>query len=1014
MSRISTGVGLVSGLNIQQLVDQLISVEARPRDLLQSRIGTLSTQKTAFADISARITALLGRVNSFSRRQTFFNYQATSSQNDAVSATVGENVQPGTYSFHVRSLATTHHAISNGFRDRNASLGTGTLTIESAAARVNHSTQLSDLNGGSGVQRGVFRITDATGASAEIDIRDAFTLSDVVRRINDATVNVVASVNGDSLVLEESSGGQLRISDFEGGRTAADLGFTDANSVGTGRLTSRSLMRMATTTRLEALNDGLGVRRAAGGGDFRIIDSHGGQINVDLSNILTADTRLERMNHGTGVRLGRIRITARDGRSAEVDLANLRSIGEIKSAIDGGNIGVSVVISGGRLILSDSTTPPTGTNQPPELVVEDLDGGYAARDLGIAGRTTQNRIEGRNILAVDSLADVLAAINYATGNNGQVRATLAADGRRIEIRDTAGGTTGRLIFESINGSGALHDLGFEARDYDAEEAAIGRRLIGGIDSVLLQTLNGGRGVAGGVIRVEANGGNTEIDLSRAESLNEVIEALNTASRSHDLGILAEIDQTGTRLLIRNTRGGDAVTIRDVQGQLAASLGIAQTGANIRSENLQRQYMNENTALSTLNAGRGVALGTLRITNSQGIATNVVLAPDSVKTLGDVIRAINSSAANVRARVNDTGDGLVLIDEAGGTGRLTVADQTGSAARDLNLTRTAIDGRIDGTFEFRLDITSGQTITDLAARISRETSLATANILNDGTSNPFRLNIIARASGSAGELILDSTDPALSFGTLTRAQDARVLVGDGANGVLIRSSTNTLSNVFEGLTLNLTDVTTNPVTITVAANTGNVIESINGFVRDFNTLMDRITELSRYDPATQRGGPLLGDATLQTVQSRLFRMVTQRIAGVGGEIQRLSDIGIRVNSSTRLEVDANRLNDAISQRSEEVARFFTTATTGLAETLKSDLESLTGQDGVLKKRDKTLDNQTQQMTQRIEQLNALLERKRERLTRQFLAMERALSGLQSQQSALGSLGALVTQAANRSN
>lgn len=1014
VSRISTGIGLVSGLNIQQLVDQLISVEARPRDLLQSRIGALTTQKTAFADISARITALLGRVNSFSRRQSFFNYQANSSQPDAVTATIGENVQPGTYSFNVRSLATTHHAISNGFRDRNASLGTGTLTIESAAARVNHFTQLSDLNGGSGVQRGVFRITDASDTSAEIDIRDAFTLNDVVRRINDANINVTASVRGDSLVLEETSGGQIRISDIEGGRAAADLGFSDSNSIGTGRLTSRPLMRMTATTRLEALNDGLGVRRAAGGGDFRIIDSHGGQIQVDLSNIITADTRLERLNHGAGVRLGRIRITARDGRSTEVDLSGSRTAGDIKTAIDGSNIGVSVVISGGRLILSDSTTPPTGSNPPPELVVEDLEGGFAARDLGIAGRTTQNRIEGRNILAVDSVADILAAINYAAGNNGQVRAAIADDGRRIEIHDTAGGTTGRLIFESIHGSEALRDLGFEARDYDAEEAARGRRLLGGIDSVLLQTLNGGRGIVGGVLRIEANGSATEVDLTGAESLSEVIEALNAASQSDDLGILAEIDQTGTRLLIRNTRGGDAITIRDVQGQLAESLGIAQTGTIIRGVNLQRQYLNENTSLATLNAGRGVALGTLRITNSQGVATNVTLAPESTRTLGDVIRAINNSSANVRARINDTGDGLVLIDEAGGTGRLSVTDQTGTAARDLNLTRSATEGRIDGTFEFRLEITSGQTITELAARISRETSLATANILNDGTSNPFRLNVVSRASGSAGELILDSTDPALSFGTLTRAQDARVLVGDGTNGVLISGSTNTLSNVFEGLTLNLTNVTTNPVTITVAANSGSVAESINGFVRDFNTLMDRITELSRYDPNTQQGGPLLGDATLQAVQARLFRAVTQRVAGVGGEIQRLSDIGIRVNSSTRLEVDANRLNDAISQRSEEVARFFTTATTGLAEKLKSDLESLTGNDGILKKRDKTLDNQTQQMTQRIEQLNALLERKRERLTRQFLAMERALSGLQSQQSALGSLGALVTQVTNRSN
>ncbi|MBL8880314.1 MAG: flagellar filament capping protein FliD [Phycisphaerales bacterium] len=1010
MSRISTGVGLVSGMNIQQIVDQLISVDARPRDLLQARIGVLNTQKAAFADITARITALLGRVNSFAQRQSFLSYRATSSNEDALSATVAENVQPGTYTFNVRGLATTHHLISNGFRDRDATLGTGTITIESAAARVNRAMQLSELNGGAGVQRGVVRITDASGRSAEIDVRDALTLSDVVDRINDADVAVRASIRGDALVLDETTGGQVRISDIEGGRTAADLGFSEANSVGTGRLSGARLSAMRDTTRLEALNDGLGVRRSTGGGDFRITDSAGGQIDVDLSNIITSDTRVERLNHGAGVRLGRIRLTARDGRTADVDLTGLQTVGQIKAAIDTTNIGVSVVLSGGRMLVSDSSTPATGTNRAPELAVEDLDGGVAARDLGIAGRTSTNRIDGRNVLAVDSVADVLAAINFADGNNGQVRASISADGRRIEIADTVGGTTGRLIFEAVNGSNALGDLGFEARDYGADEPAAGRRLIGGVDSALLSTLNGGRGIAAGTIRMEIGSATTDIDLSGAESLSDIINAINDASSSANLGVLAEVDHTGTRLLIRNTRDGAAVTISDVQGETAERLGIAESSSQIRGANLQRQYVNENTRLSTLNAWRGVALGTLRITNSSGAAVNISLNPESVKTLGDVMRAINNSAANVRAEINETGDGLVLIDNSGGGGVLSVSDVSGTAARDLNLTRSATAGRIDGTFEFKLDITSGQTLSDVAARISTETSIATANILNDGTSNPYRLNIVARASGSAGELILDSTSAALSFGTLTRAQDARVLVGaDGATGLLVNSSTNTLANVFEGLSLDLTSVTDEPVTVTVGSDSSRVLESINSFVRDFNGLMDRIAELGDYNADTEEGGPLLGDSTLQTVESRLFRSVIQRVAGLGGQIQRLSDIGIRLNGDTRLEVDANRLNAAVTQNSEEVARFFTTTTTGMAAKLKADLESLNGGEGILKRRDRAISGQTEQMNQRIEQLNALLERKRERLTRQFLAMERALSGLQSQQSALGSLAGLVSSA-----
>jgi hypothetical protein len=43
---------------------------------------------------------------------------------------------------------------------------------------------LADLNGGKGVARGQFRITDRSGASTVIDASGAVTLDDVVKRSN--------------------------------------------------------------------------------------------------------------------------------------------------------------------------------------------------------------------------------------------------------------------------------------------------------------------------------------------------------------------------------------------------------------------------------------------------------------------------------------------------------------------------------------------------------------------------------------------------------------------------------------------------------------------------------------------------------------------------------------------------------------------------------------------------------------------------------------------------------------
>jgi flagellar capping protein FliD len=38
MGRITTGVGLVSGINSKDIIDQLMALEAKPKDTLQTRI----------------------------------------------------------------------------------------------------------------------------------------------------------------------------------------------------------------------------------------------------------------------------------------------------------------------------------------------------------------------------------------------------------------------------------------------------------------------------------------------------------------------------------------------------------------------------------------------------------------------------------------------------------------------------------------------------------------------------------------------------------------------------------------------------------------------------------------------------------------------------------------------------------------------------------------------------------------------------------------------------------------
>lgn len=1011
MGQITSGIGLISGLDINSIVTQLLSIDARPRDMIQSRISGLDVQRAALMDLSARVTSLVGRLSVLSRSSAFQGVKAGSSDASVLSVSAGAGASPGSYRFLVRSLAAAHSVLSAGVADASAPLAAGTLTIESAAARANRSTALETLNGFAGVQRGYVRLRDGNGTEATVDLRDAQTLDDVVAAVNGAGTAVRAEVRGEALVLTDATGNLFSVGEVDGGHVAADLGFGAGRNSGVGTLHGSDVVYLAPTTLLKSINDGRGLRRAEAGGDFTISAPSGDSFTVDLSGLLNDDTRVERLNGGNGVPSGTIRITNRAGQVTDVDLAGLKTVGEIRARINGAGAGVSVTVVGSRLLVTDTTGATTGS-----LTIAELDGGGAARGLGIAGTSAGGKIDGRTILRVDSLADVLAAINYANGNeHGFVQAEIAADGAGLVIRDVSS-AKGELALTPIGGSGALRDLGFDAGAVEGEPPqVVGRALLAGLNTVLLGTLNGGHGVPtrsedgqDNVIRItDGQGRQADVNVGAARTLQDVIERINKAG----VGATASLDATGTHLRVSASDGSGTVSISDQQGDFAESLGLTGTAAVLSSGNLQRQYVAETTLIEHLNAGLGVSRGRFRITGTDGRSATIDLSDTGIRTVGDLIADINRRQIGVTAAINDTGDGIVLRDTARGAGTLAVSEDGGRTARDLNLLRSATGGRIDGSFEFRVELDGATSLDDLAARISDESPLARAAVLNDGGDNkPYRLSIASRATGRVGELLIDAAGTGLDFTTLSRAQDATVVIGDDpANGgAVVRSASNTIVNLVPGLTLTLHDASDAAVTVTVDADLDPVVAAVRGFVDDYNALVGRIGELTQYDAQAQVGGPLFGDATVASVQGRLARIVTSRYGG-GGAIARLSDVGVRVASGGKLTFDEPALREKLAQDRDAVATFFTKEVGGAAAAIKETLESMTRTGGLIAARGQSLDAQKEVLSQRITALNALLESKRTRLLRQFHAMESALASLQTQQAALGSLAGLASAA-----
>ena len=1018
MSGITTGIGLISGLPTADLIASLMQLERRPITLLETRVAGIQTQRTAWADLTARLLSTSSVTARFGELSFFRHFNTTSSNESVLTAVAGENATPGTYDLVVHSLVTNHQLIGSGFADADTMpVGMGSLSIEIGHGKVNPATDLDRLNGGQSVRRGTIRITDRSNATVDVDLSTAITLDDVIDRINSqADVNVEARISGDRIVLRDLSPpdavvGKLSVSDVAGGHMAADLGL--AQSATGDAITGADLMYLTDGTPLDLLNDGNGVRHHQAGYDFRIIQADFHSFDVSLAADLARNpvTRLAQLNNGNGVRLGTIRITDRSGATAEINLSAAETAQDVLDAINAAGIGVTATVGRGYFQINDTTDTPEEIAV--NLKVEDVTG-YAARDLGMAVDVDTNAHVGSEVFRITTIGDVIRAINYAPGNDvpgQQVTASLSEDGNGIVLTDPSVGAE-RLRIEALELNGVLSsataDLGILGEF--ASGATDRRDLIAGPDTVLLTSLNGGRGIATkGTVRFTARDGTvTDIDFSAAQTLRDVLDLINATTDTS--GVSAVVNTAGNGIVITDTSGGTGnLVIADLDvGTIAGELGIAGTQAavSVNGGNLQLRYVSENTLLEDLNYGTGIRAGRFQITDSAGVITTVDTKNE--RTLEDVISLINAGPADVTARINDTGDGLLITDNAGGDNPLTIFDlEGGFAAADLRIAGEAASGEtaLDGSYEITIDVDADDTLNDVVSKFNTASPHVRAGVLNDGGINGYRLTLTSQVSGRRGELVFDTGDTGMAMETLVRAQDAVVFFG-GAGGqspLLITSPTNTLSDVIGNVTIDLVGTSEEPVTLSVAQDIDNVTSDINTFVTNFNGVLDRIEEYTTFDADTLERGVLLGDATVQRLQSRLHQVMTRKYDGVPEAFSRLFTIGLTVGSGGRLQFDESKFREAYDSNIEAVEQLFTTTEVGLGAFLEDTFDDLTrSEDGLISRADNLLADREKLLQDRIGALETLLERKQARLKRQFAALEKSLSLLQDQQSALASL------------
>jgi flagellar hook-associated protein 2 len=489
-------------------------------------------------------------------------------------------------------------------------------------------------------------------------------------------------------------------------------------------------------------------------------------------------------------------------------------------------------------------------------------------------------------------------------------------------------------------------------------------------------------------------------MSTTSSISSLLNSLNPSNES-----LAELlGESTTSNSTTNNSSTDSAILDAVDAILNSATSTSGSGIDVTStvdaileldaepeENLQNQV----TALNSQTS----ALQTIE-TDLTNLQTAVQALSDPTGTLGDV--TVDSSNNNVVSATAANGT-------AAGSYTVVVNSLATTSAAYSTLSTTATAALPTGTLTIQtgsntltvpVDTNSGDpdTLSTLASYINKQNAGVTASVITEGSEAV--LSLVSQTSGSAGKMqITDSTGGSDGLGIQMVQNSQGQNLGTDASltvdGVPVTSGSNTVTGVIPGMTLTLSGISSDPVTLDVQPDLTQASTGINNFVSAWNQLMSDINAQNTYS-GSGSAPPLMGDPSLDLIQSQLLNDITTSVSGNGAAVN-LQSIGIQLQEDGTLSVastsspDSMDLNDALSNDFSAVQNLFqSTSPAGVAQTLSTDLTNLTDPvNGPLNLDMSSISSQVSSLNDQISEFQYQLQQTQTQLTSEYSTINTTL-------------------------
>ena len=371
---------------------------------------------------------------------------------------------------------------------------------------------------------------------------------------------------------------------------------------------------------------------------------------------------------------------------------------------------------------------------------------------------------------------------------------------------------------------------------------------------------------------------------------------------------------------------------------------------------------------------------------------------------------------------------VVVEQLAAGSRITTDAGAFTSSSDPVLTSGtgSLTFDVGGSKSFTIDVTAGMSLTALREKInnSDDNFGVTANIIDTGTGAGPRLVFSSSETGNGNDLVITNDTGAaeldrlsttggtnnISAANIESARNAIAYI----DGIEVQSSSNEFENTIQNVSFEVNEVSPKDAAgdflatkLSIGYDKEGLDKKIRDFVDNYNSLIDEIKTLTRYgESELEEDGALAGDSLLRGIQSGLASIVGDNVSSsaLGGLFQ----IGIEFDDDGKLEIGStdfglgsgeDRLEEALEDSFDEIAKLFTDPDEGIATRLYEFSKEYTSYSGLISLRERAAKDDREDLYDQRETLELRMLNYEEILRDKYLNLDQTVAQLNQTGSAL---------------